>query len=202
MRQRRCFGLARRIAGGPAAAAVPPVSRLDTTAPFRRAAPMTTPTAIVRVVGSNARRIVADVSENGPPDQPWYADGLAFECTGCGGCCTGHGFVWVDDEELADLARLQRRDVGELRLLDTKVRNGRRTLREHGNGDCIYLDGRTRRCTVYAARPRQCRTWPFWRQNLESPAAWDRESANCPGMNRGDVVPLAEVEAAAARSGL
>ena len=26
---------------------------------------------------------------------PWYADGLSFECTMCGNCCTGPpGAVW------------------------------------------------------------------------------------------------------------
>ena len=31
----------------------------------------------------------------------WYKDGLRFECTGCGKCCSGFpGFVWVTEEEM------------------------------------------------------------------------------------------------------
>ena len=45
--------------------------------------------------------MTADANSNhDTPRQPsdaWYAEeGLAFECTGCGDCCTGApGYVWV-----------------------------------------------------------------------------------------------------------
>ena len=29
-------------------------------------------------------------------------DGLCFECTGCGDCCRGEGYVWVEDSRPAD----------------------------------------------------------------------------------------------------
>ena len=39
------------------------------------------------------------------PATPWYADGLRFECTGCGDCCTGSpGYVWVTQKEIDALA--------------------------------------------------------------------------------------------------
>jgi hypothetical protein len=34
------------------------------------------------------------------------------------------------------------------------------TLAQRANGDCLYLDGQTRRCTVYADRPDTCRNHP------------------------------------------
>lgn len=34
------------------------------------------------------------------------------------------------------------------------------TLARRANGDCIYLDGRSRRCTIYALRPDTCRNHP------------------------------------------
>ena len=46
---------------------------------------------------------MADVAE-----QPWFQDGLHFECTQCGKCCTGEpGFVWVNDEEIDKLAKFR-----------------------------------------------------------------------------------------------
>ena len=37
--------------------------------------------------------------------KPWYADGLQFECTQCGDCCTGApGYVWVNKSEIEALA--------------------------------------------------------------------------------------------------
>ena len=140
---------------------------------------------------------VSSVDKSSDAQRPWYQDGLRFACTGCGGCCTGHGFVWVDDAEIDALAEHQGRAAGEVRLLDTRPVQGRVTLREHANGDCIYLDGRTRRCTVYEARPRQCRTWPFWQSNLRSEEDWQRAGEDCPGIDRGELVPLEVITARA-----
>jgi len=37
--------------------------------------------------------------------EAWYADGLRFNCTQCGNCCTGGpGFVWISVEEVVRLA--------------------------------------------------------------------------------------------------
>ena len=37
----------------------------------------------------------------------WYHEGLRFECTQCGKCCSGApGFVWVDDGEVAAMAQV------------------------------------------------------------------------------------------------
>ena len=34
-------------------------------------------------------------SMNAAPGEPWYRDGLRFQCTQCGNCCTGDpGVVW------------------------------------------------------------------------------------------------------------
>ncbi len=128
-------------------------------------------------------------------EQPWYDDGLRFECTQCGHCCTGSpGFVWVDEGEVAAIAAYFDKPVGEVRLLETRPVRGRISLNEFPNGDCIYLDPPTRRCRIYPVRPRQCRTWPFWRSNIESRDAWQRTGQSCPGIGCGDLVPLDEIE--------
>ena len=37
--------------------------------------------------------------------EPWYKQGLKFQCTGCGDCCSGApGYVWVTKAEIAVLA--------------------------------------------------------------------------------------------------
>ena len=131
---------------------------------------------------------------------PWYRDGLAFTCTQCGDCCTGApGFVWVDDAEIAQLAEFR----GE-----TRDEFGRRFLRRVGdqislierpNGDCIFWDRPTGGCTVYSARPVQCRTWPFWPDNIATPDDWEHTVRVCPGSGQGQLFSLAEIEASAAR---
>lgn len=129
---------------------------------------------------------------------PWYGAGLRFTCTQCGDCCTGApGVVWVDDEEIEAIARRTGLTVGEVRLFHTRLVGGRVSLREFANGDCTFLDPQTRKCRVYDARPRQCRSWPFWKSNLDSPEAWAAVEAVCPGAGCGAFVSLAEIEAQA-----
>src|SRR5580765_3662769 len=93
------------------------------------------------------------------PPEPWYKDGLCFTCTQCGNCCTGApGYVWVNEEELQQIAGFLGKPIGEIRLMRTKRVGKQLSLTEHGNGDCTFFDGATRGCTIYPVRPRQCRT--------------------------------------------
>lgn len=131
--------------------------------------------------------------------QPWYKDGLNFRCTGCGNCCTGApGVVWVNEEELRAIADFLGKTIGEVRLMHTRVMGNRVSLTEYANGDCVYFDGATRRCTIYPVRPPQCRSWPFWNSNLESPETWKLTQKDCPGAGSGDFVSLEEIERRAA----
>ena len=76
---------------------------------------------------------------------------------------------------------------------------GRRFLRRVGDDlslidndreECIFWD---RGCTIYSARPTQCRTFPFWRENLESPATWEAVESECPGAGTGPVYDLVQI---------
>ena len=130
---------------------------------------------------------------------PWYHEGLRFQCTQCGNCCTGGpGAVWVTEAEIRAIAEFRGLSVGEMKINHTKLIGGQVTLREFANGDCTFLDGRTRRCTVYPVRPAQCHTWPFWNSNLESPETWQRAQNDCPGMEKGELVTLEFIQRQAA----
>ncbi|MBM4358220.1 MAG: YkgJ family cysteine cluster protein [Deltaproteobacteria bacterium] len=123
----------------------------------------------------------------------WYEGGLPFHCTGCGDCCTGApGAVWVDDADLDRLATFLGLTARELDERHVRRLEGRRSLLERFDGDCEFFDREARGCRVYEARPTQCRTFPFWPQNLESPDAWQEVRAACEGA-RVDA-PLVPVE--------
>ncbi|HUY34468.1 MAG TPA: YkgJ family cysteine cluster protein [Pirellulales bacterium] len=127
-------------------------------------------------------------------DEPWYKDGLRFQCTQCGDCCTGApGYVWVNQEEIDALARKLGVDVADFERKYVRQVGVRRSLIEFDNGDCVFFDGQARKCTVYDARPRQCRTWPFWRSNVNSPEAWEQTCQVCPGSGQGPLVPLEQI---------
>lgn len=120
------------------------------------------------------------------PEAPWFKDGLRFECvSGCTRCCRGEpGDVFVTREELAAIAKLLGEEPAAFE--DRCVRHyssGKLSLKERKNGDCVLLNATG--CTAYAARPRQCRDFPFWPEVVESPASWLRESRRCPGIDSG-----------------
>jgi Fe-S-cluster containining protein len=129
-------------------------------------------------------------------ETPWYADGLKFQCTQCGDCCTGApGFVWVNQDEIeAIAATIGYSDIAEFEREYVRQIGVRKSLKEFPNGDCVFFDGQHRRCRVYSARPRQCRTWPFWDSNLKSPEHWEQTCQMCPGSGRGKLYVLDEIE--------
>lgn len=111
----------------------------------------------------------------------------------CGNCCSGpEGYVLVDDEEATGLAGRMGLGVPEFLERYTRQTSAGRSLTEkltpHGN-DCVFLDrekipGKAV-CGVYDLRPKQCRTWPFWKSLLVSRKRWELASRMCPGINRG-----------------
>ncbi len=113
----------------------------------------------------------------------FFSRGVCFECTQCGQCCTGApGHVWVNDEEVDRLAALLGLARGVFLRRYTRLVGRRRSLKERPDGSCVFFKDR---CTVYEARPGQCRTYPFWFENLRSRAAWEQTKEECPGIGRG-----------------
>jgi Fe-S-cluster containining protein len=112
----------------------------------------------------------------------------AFECTKCGRCCQhdGERRVVVSSEEVVALSRLTALPPAAF------LRPSEPALQSRADGACVFLDA-ARRCSVYAARPTQCRTYPWWPE-LVTPLGWLRERARCEGIDApGADVPAAEV---------
>lgn len=128
-------------------------------------------------------------------ERPWYHEGLRFSCTQCGDCCTGSpGYVWVNKAEIEALASRFQLSVEEFESRYVRSVGVRKSLIEFANGDCVFFDGKARRCTVYEDRPRQCRTWPFWESNVRTPRAWQQTCDVCPGSGKGQLVPVEEIK--------
>lgn len=131
---------------------------------------------------------------------PWYVTGLAFECASCGRCCAGpaEGYVWATDEEIAAIADYMGVSEAELRRKYVRKIAERFSLKERKpSKDCVFLQPtgvNGRGCAIYPVRPSQCRTWPFWAQNLTSPDTWARAGMRCRGINRGRVHVRDEIE--------
>jgi len=140
-------------------------------------------------------------SEQTEPAGPWYAAGLKFTCSQCGNCCTGGpGYVWVSPEEidrLAEFLKISPQQTVERYCRKIGERLSFKEKRGPGGFDCVFLtDSQTapskggvplkrKGCSIYPVRPLQCRTWPFWPENLSGPAQWERAAVRCHGMNHG-----------------
>jgi Fe-S-cluster containining protein len=131
--------------------------------------------------------------------KPWYADGLKFTCTECGDCCRTHGeYRWVflsteDIKRLADFKKVPRREF--LHQWTEKGPEGMRVLKWPNEEACVFLAERNGKwgCSVYEARPEQCRTWPFWPEVLKK-KVWKTEvEPFCPGAGEGRLYTLGEI---------
>jgi Fe-S-cluster containining protein len=125
--------------------------------------------------------------------EPWYKEGLRFKCTECGGCCTGSpGYVWITPAEAEAMAEHLKMPLEEFLKEHTRRIGNRVSLKEHPKTyDCVFLKGK--RCDIYGVRPKQCRTFPWWPENLKSPEHWKETAARCEGIDQPDA-PLISIE--------
>ncbi|NIZ19274.1 YkgJ family cysteine cluster protein [Entomospira culicis] len=122
----------------------------------------------------------------------FYDQGLHFHCTQCSQCCRGDsGYVFLSKEDIDRItAHLQMSQEDFLTQHARTVAHGnalRISLLEVAESDgqmrCeFWKDG----CSIYSARPSQCRTYPFWSSILASQANWNLEAEHCPGINLTD----------------
>jgi Fe-S-cluster containining protein len=132
----------------------------------------------------------------------FYSSGLRFECTRCSKCCRhtpGYVFLSAADlENLVAAAGLERQEF--LRTFCRTVSFGvakRVSLREKANLDCIFWENGG--CSVYEARPLQCRSFPFWSACVSSPEEWDFHARQCAGMGKGPLHSRREIESMLSR---
>lgn len=115
---------------------------------------------------------------------PWFKEGLKFKCTGCGQCCTGSpGYVWVTEKEMEAIAQLLNIPLKQFKRTYVRQRDNRYALVEKKteNHSCIFL--KENKCQIYTARPTQCRTYPWWKENLTTKESWALAAKNCEGIN-------------------
>ena len=98
------------------------------------------------------------------------------KCATCeGNCCIGEsGYIWINPTEMESLAKLLNIAVSELKKNYLDKIGYKYSIKEQQYGQnsyaCVFFDMDKRQCSVYEARPSQCRTFPFWdyfKSNLE-----------------------------------
>ena len=119
-----------------------------------------------------------------PAMSSFFSNGLRFECTRCGACCTGEpGVIRATDAEIAAIAAYLEMPLEDVRSRYVRMDAEGSGIGEREDGACVFWTERG--CAVYPARPLQCRLYPFWFRLLRNPDAWEAESKRCPGIGRG-----------------
>ena len=114
--------------------------------------------------------------------------GISFKCQGSGNCCVSrgsYGFVYLTKKDINKLSKHFNSDSLKFKKKYCSKTDGFTHLKElkKNNGKCIFL--KDKKCTVYKSRPIQCRTWPFWKENLKT-KKWTKQIALfCPGIGKG-----------------
>jgi len=127
----------------------------------------------------------------------FYRSGLRFACTRCSRCCRHTpGYVFLSPADLTRLAAATALSSGEFlhrfcRTVDLGLAR-RVSLKEKPNIDCILWENGG--CSVYEARPLQCRSFPFWSACVASEQEWLLHAKACPGMGKGAVYSREEIE--------
>jgi Fe-S-cluster containining protein len=131
------------------------------------------------------------------PDNSFYVKGLCFSCTRCSSCCRFEpGYVFLTKKDVDILAHCLNMKDAEFvkaycRWVYGSEGKAQLSLKEKANYDCIFWkDG----CIVYAGRPRQCRTFPFWPEILRSKEIWDNTALSCPGIGKGKRHDRSDIE--------
>jgi Fe-S-cluster containining protein len=123
----------------------------------------------------------------------FWKEGIRFECQGTGRCCTSrgeYGYIYVTLEDRRRLSRALGMTTAAFTRRHCDRTDGHVHLKDPDR-DCAFLEGT--RCSVYEGRPAQCRTWPFWPENMKA-RVWREEIASfCPGIGRGRLYTADEI---------
>ena len=122
--------------------------------------------------------------------------GISFECQGSSNCCVSrgsYGYVYLSTKDIKKLSNFFKLTVKNFIKLYCEKSYGYLHLKEiNQNGNCQFL--KEKKCNVYKARPTQCRTWPFWTENMR-PKTWNKEiSKFCPGIGVGKIITKTQIE--------
>ena len=129
-------------------------------------------------------------------DKEIFKNGIKFKCQGSSNCCISrgsYGYVYLNKKDLINIAKYINVSINLFKKKYCEYSNGYLHLKEiKTNGNCQFLENK--KCSIYSARPIQCRTWPFWKENMNI-KKWNEELTNfCPGIGKGKLISSSMIQ--------
>jgi len=120
---------------------------------------------------------------------------VQFECVkNCSACCElSGGFVFLSADEAISIAKYLELDQDLFLKWFTIEAEDQFVLRDGENEHCVFLEDGI--CLIYEVRPKQCRTYPFWPENMKTKAHWNLTKKMCPGIGQGRLFSKEEIAA-------
>lgn len=124
-----------------------------------------------------------------------FKNGIKFKCQGSSNCCVSHGqngFVYLSNKDSKKIAEFLNINIKIFISNYCDYTDGYLHLKEiNKNGDCRFL--KNKRCSIYKYRPTQCKTWPFWSENMNA-KEWNNNIINfCPGIGKGNKINFSKI---------
>jgi uncharacterized protein len=124
----------------------------------------------------------------------WEKEPVRFECqSDCFKCCVKPGIVHFDREDIRHAADFLQISPAEFKKTYLLCDEGEWVL-EVGeeSGSCTFLTDQG--CSIHEGKPKQCSSYPFWRENMDSKSMWRLVGGFCPGIDIGPMVPLEAIK--------
>ena len=118
----------------------------------------------------------------------WEKETLRFECQpDCFKCCVKPGLVYFDAGDIRNASNILGCTPGKLKSEFLEKEDSHWHLNVETDKPCPFLD--CNGCAIHEAKPKQCGTYPFWRENLHSKNLWKLTAGFCPGIGKGPIIP-------------
>jgi uncharacterized protein len=120
-------------------------------------------------------------------------EGLRFECqAGCIKCCAIPGLIFVKETEIPGMAEFFKLSPEEfINKYIHRYFGGIYRLNCPEEEPCMFLEETG--CKIYPVRPVQCRSFPFWPENINNPENWFDLKKTCPGIDKGRLYTIDEI---------
>ena len=124
----------------------------------------------------------------------WEKEPLRFECQpDCFKCCAKPGIVHFDREDIRKAAAYLDFSIAEFKKTFLIRSDGEWVLEVGKNGTpCTFLTDQG--CGIHKVKPKQCLSYPFWRENMDSKNMWKLVGGFCPGIDIGPMIKIETIK--------